>query len=225
MDTIPVTWIVLAVTAVEGIIWLAGMAVMARATRELRSRAREAVERFDIEEPTAAGTLMGEADVEGRPDELSERLAGLLAREGMGPFGPVKIVSCNDRELVFESSGSAHGSPGISAWGVRGGRFRFTSIGSRTRIEYAIGAPSGRVMIGLGWLFVVLGAAALGLGCWAMFAYVIPSPNPAIRSQAVQMVQVVHFLWPPFLFAFRARQPAPMIQARVSAMIHNLPYS
>ena len=77
----------------------------------------QAAERFDIEEPTAAGTLMGEADVEGRPEELSEKLAGLLAREGMGPFGPVKIVACNDRELVFESSGPAHGSPGISASG------------------------------------------------------------------------------------------------------------
>jgi hypothetical protein len=225
MDTIPIAWIVLTVTAIGVATWLAGLAVMARATRELRSRAREAVERFDIEEPTAAGTLMGEADVEGRPDDLSQKLAGLLAREGMGPFGPVMIVSCDDRELVFKSSGSPHGSPGLSAWGVRGGRFRFTSIGSRTRIEYAIEAPSGRVMVGFGWLFIVLGAAALGIGCWAMFAYVIPSPNPAVRSQAVQMVQVVHFLWPPFLFAFRARQPAAMIQARVSAMIHNLPYS
>jgi hypothetical protein len=58
-----------------------------------------------------------------------------------------------------------------------------------------------------------------------MFAYVVPSPNPGVRGQAVQMVQVCHLLWPPFLFTALSRQPARMIQARVSAMIHNLPYS
>jgi hypothetical protein len=54
---------------------------------------------------------------------------------------------------------------------------------------------------------------------------VIPSPNPSVRGQAIQMVQAVHLLWPPFLCAALARHPGRMIQARVSAMIHNLPYS
>jgi hypothetical protein len=222
MESDSSTWIVIALTAVGAVVWLAGLAVMARATRELRARAQEAAARFDIEERSAAGTLVGEGEVEGRPEELSEKLAGLLARDGMPPFGPIKIVACDRSELVFESAGL---NPGTAAGSIRGGRFRFSPAGSRTRIEYAIEAPSGHVLIAIGWLFIVLGLAALAAGCWIMFAYVIPSPNPGVRGQAVQMVQVCHLLWPPFLFAALSRQPARMIQARVSAMIHNLPYS
>ena len=85
--------------------------------------------------------------------------------------------------------------------------------------------PPGGVLIGFGWLFVVLGLAALVGGCWAMFAYVVPDPNPSVRGQAVQMVQIVHLLWPPFLFAALSRQPARWISARVDALVNNLPYS
>jgi hypothetical protein len=58
-----------------------------------------------------------------------------------------------------------------------------------------------------------------------MFSYVIPNPNPSVRGQAFQVVQVVHFLWPPFLFAALSRQPVRWISARVDALVTNLPYS
>jgi len=219
------TLIVIAIATVGAIAWLAGLSVMARATCDRRARAQEAAARFDIEDAASGATIVGEADVEGRPEELSEKLARLLARDGMGPLGPVKIVACDRTELVFEPAGAGTGSPGYTAAGAYRGRFRFTPKGSSTRIEYAIEAPSGRVLIALGWLFIALGCAALVGGCWAMFAYVLPSPNPNIRGQAFQMVQVVHFLWPPFLFATLARQPARWVTARVDALVNNLPYS
>ncbi len=214
--------IVIAIAAVGAIAWLAGLSVMARASRDRRARAEEAAERFEIAETAAAGTIVGEVEVEGRPEELSEKLARLMARDGMGPFGPVKIIACDRSELIFESAGP---SPGSAGAGTYRGRFRFSAKGTQTRVEYAIEAPAGRVLLAFGWLFVALGLAALIAGCWLMFAFVLPNPNPSVRGQAVQMVQVVHFLWPPFLFATLARQPARMIQARVSAMLHNLPYS
>jgi hypothetical protein len=147
METDPGTWIVIAITAVGAVVWLAGLAVMARATRELRARAQDAAARFDIEERSAAGTLVGEGEVDGRPEDLSEKLAGLLARDGIPPFGPVKIIACNRGELVFEAAGL---NPGTAAGSIRGGRFRFSPVGSRTRIEYAIEAQSGRVLLASG---------------------------------------------------------------------------
>jgi hypothetical protein len=215
--------VVIAIAAVGAVAWLAGASAMARATRDRRARAEEAAARFDVEDAEAAGTIVGESEVEGRPEEVSEKLARALAREGMGPLGPVKIVACDRTELVFEPA--AAGAPGSAPGGAYRGRFRFTPTGSRTRIAYAVEAPSGRVLIALGWLFVGLGLAALAGGCWAMFAFVLPSPNPGVRGQAIQMVQVVHFLWPPFLFAALARQPARIIAARVEALVNNLPYS
>ncbi len=146
-------------------------------------------------------------------------------RDGMPPFGPVKIVACDRRELVFETMQGSDGTGGDGGK-VRHGRFRFTPAGSRTRIEYAIEIPSGRVMLALGWLFIVLGLAALVAGCWLMFTYVVPSPNPQVRGQAFQIFQAIHFLWPPFLFASLARQPARIDPRRgCSALVHNLPYS
>ncbi len=219
MDANISTWVVIAIATVGAIAWLAGLSVMARATRAAVAD-EEAAARFAIEDP-ASGTIVGAADVEGRPEELSEKLARLLARDGMGPLGPVKIVACDHTELIFEPAGAGAAAPAEA----NRGRFRFTPKGSLTHIEYAIEARSGRVLIALGWLFVGLGLAALAGGCWAMFSFVLPSPNPNVRGQAIQMVQVVHFLWPPFLFAALARRPARWITARIDALVNNLPYS
>jgi hypothetical protein len=190
VDSNASTLIVIAITAVGAIAWMAGLQVMARATRDRRARAEEAAARFDIEDETAGATVVGEAEVQGTPEDLSAKLAGLLARDGMGPLGPAKILACDRSELIFEVRGASAGGPG----GVHRGRFRFTSTGSRTRVEYSIEAPSGRILIGMGWLCLLLSFAALVGGCWAMFTYVLPSPNPNVRGQAVQMVQVIHLL-------------------------------
>jgi hypothetical protein len=143
----------------------------------------------------------------------------------MGPLGPVKIVACDRAELVFEPAGAGTVGSGYPQMGVHRGRFRFVATGSRTRVEYAIAAPSGRFLIAFGWLFVAMGLAALVAGCWLMFTYVIPNPNPSVRGQAFQIVQVVHLLWPPFLFAALSRQPARWISARADALVTNLPYA
>ncbi len=224
MDTNAAAWIVIGLTSVGALIWLAGLAFLWRTTRDIRERDRSSAMRFEVEEPSGPGLLAGEAEVDGRPDDLSEKLAATLARDGLPPFGPVRILSCDSRRLDLETTGSVGSAGGIDGK-VRRGQFRFTTVGSRTRIDYAIEVPSGRVLLGIGWLFVVLGLAALIGGCWLMFAFVVSSPNPSARSQAFQMFQAVHLLWPPFLFATLARQPARMIEARVSALVHNLPYS
>lgn len=49
-----------------------------------------------------------------------------------------------------------------------------------------------------GWLVLeFLAILALGIFLWTAVA---PNSNPNIRGQAWQMVQIVHFLWPPFMF-------------------------
>jgi hypothetical protein len=216
---------VIAIATIGAVAWLAGLATMHRATQERRMRAQEAAERFDVEDQAAEGTIVGEAEVKGHPEELSAKLASLLAREGMGPLGPVKIVACDAREVAFEAAGSNLSAAGYGPAGFRRGRFRLASSGARTRVEYAIETSTGRVLIALGWLFVALGLVALVAGCWLEFSYVLPNPNPGVRTQAVQMVQTVHFLWPPFLFAYLSRQPARFLRTRIEALVNNLPYA
>jgi hypothetical protein len=41
---------------------------------------------------------------------------------------------------------------------------------------------------------------------------------------ALQMMQAIHFVWPPFLFAQLSRQPVKAIRSQFEALVNNLPY-
>jgi hypothetical protein len=209
--------VVIAITAIGAVAWLAGLAAMLRAGREWRESSLPTTERFDLEGDRPPGTIVGEAEVEGHPEELSAKLTGLLAREGMGPLGPVKILSSDRDEVTFEPAGP-------SPLGFRGGRIRLTPKGSRTRIDYALRAGSRGLLIG-GWVALALGLAALIAAPTLAFTVILTSPNPNVRGQCFQVVQMVHFLWPPFLFAHLSRQPARVFRGRIEGLIHNLPYT
>jgi hypothetical protein len=223
MDEETARTVVIAITAVGAVTWLAALTVMLRATRERRAGVSDATEQFDVEGTLPAGTIVGSADVAGQPDALSTKLAERLARDGLGFFGPVKIVTCNPREVSFEAAGTNLGAAGYAGSGFRRGRARFAGSGTRTRVDYAVEASSRGVLLALGWLFLALGLAALIAAPWLQFTYVVPNPN--LRAQAVQTLQMVHFLWPPFLFAFLSRQPARVLRAQMEALVNNLPYS
>jgi hypothetical protein len=53
---------------------------------------------------------------------------------------------------------------------------------------------------------------------------VLPSDNPAIRGQTAQVVQLVHFLWPPFLLTFQARRARSLATEYTLDLMSNLPY-
>ncbi len=213
-------WSVLvAITAVGAVVWLAALTTLLRASRSQAATAVEASERFEIEGKAASGAIVGAAEVDGDPEELSTRLAGTLARETFGPFGPIKVVASDRHQVVFEPTGA----PGI---GFRRGRVRLTPAGSRTKVEYAIETTSrGSILLGIGWLALGLGLAALIVAPWLAATYLLTSPNPAVRAQVVQVCQMAHFLWPPFLFAALSRQPSRMFRARMESLVHNLPYT
>jgi len=73
-------------------------------------------------------------------------------------------------------------------------------------------------------LIQLLGLVALGVGFWLIRTCVVTHPNPGVRAQAVQMVQAVHFLWPPFLCGALYRRGRSTIRNGFEVLIHNLPY-
>src|SRR5262245_22705324 len=111
--------VVIAIAAVGAVVWLTGLTFLLRATREREARAQEAAERFDVEGEAAQGMIFGKAEVEGQPEQLSSKLAGLLARDGLGPLGPIKIVGCDRREVAFEAAGPTFGPSGYATPGFR----------------------------------------------------------------------------------------------------------
>jgi hypothetical protein len=219
MDPEMATTVAVGIAAVGFVIWLFALQMMLRATRERRALSDDDhAQAFRAE--NAPGTIAGSAEVPGGPDELSAKLTEKLARDGLGFLGPIKITSADRTEVSFEALGNAPGAAGL-----RRGAVRFSAVGNKTRIEYCVDAGSGRVLLALGWVFVAIGLAALLIGLCLEFAFVINSPQAAVRGQAAQMIQAVHFIWPPFLFAQLSRQPIKVIKNQFEALINNLPYA
>jgi hypothetical protein len=214
--------IVLAAIAGIGFIaWLAGLQFLFSSARVGRN---DTAATGDFSEPPPDNWMVGSAEVDGQPAVLAKKAAALLVKQAPGPFGPIKIMEASDNRLAFERVGPAAGN--MQGQWLRRGEMRFTAIdGKRTRIDYAIERSPLRWLLWLGGLFLVLGLIALVVGAWLIATLVVPSPDPAVRSQAIQMVQAIHFLWPPFLMGGLYRRGIRSVRATFEALVHNLPYA
>jgi hypothetical protein len=86
------------------------------------------------------------------------------------------------------------------------------------------GSPRWPGLLWGGGVFLALGLLTLVGLFWFLYRYVATNPDPGIRWQTVQMIQAVHFLWPPFLFAHLYRRVGRAVRAGVDGLVHNLPY-
>ena len=166
--------------------------------------------------------IVGHAEVEGRGSLVGQGRLG--AGRGVRPLRVPKILQRTDESLRFEAAaGAVPATPAGQC--LRRGQLRFTPLGAdRTRIDYAVEVSAGRGLLWGGAAFVALGLVALVVGCWAIQTWAIPNPNPGIRGQTFQMFQVVHFLWPPFLFGGIYRMQRRAVRDGFDALVHNLPY-
>ncbi len=96
--------------------------------------------------------------------------------------------------------------------------------GGRTRVTFEARLGAVGVLLRVGWCIVIAGAAAIGIGGWAIATFVIASDDANVRAQAFQMFQVIHFLWTPFLLGGLARAFYRATGESLAAMIQNLPY-
>ena len=222
MTTETAQLVLAAIAGVGFIVWLAGLQFLFASARAGKT---ETPATSDLHEPLPENWMVGSAEVEGQRAALAKRAAGLLVKQGPSSFGPIKIVEANDDRVVFERVGPMAGNAQQGCW-LRRGEMRFLQQGrERTRIDYAVERAPLRWLLWLGGLFQILGLAALVVGSWLIMTLVIPSPDPRIRWQTIQMAQVVHFLWPPFLLAYLYRRAIRSVRATFEALVHNLPYA
>lgn len=143
---------------------------------------------------------IGEGTVPGEPPEVSRRLAELIvSRPLFAGAGFCRIVERGPDRLRVE---------GLPA-PTRGRGFRFDEAelelrrdGERTRVTYRVRAT--RILRLLRILLLVFGVGAGGLfvvgAPLLVWFLVLPSEEPAVRVQVLQTLQMVHGVWPPFLF-------------------------
>jgi hypothetical protein len=208
-------------TIVGVIVWLCALAFMAR-TSQLAKAAADPNLLMDM--PPTGNLMFGTAEVAGRPDDLAAKAAAFLAKQGPMALGPLKILEQSTDRVAFESMAGSMMPTGMRSL-FRRGELRFRSVASdRTEIIYAVEYPPRGALLVLGWLFVILGLAALIAGFLLIQNMVIDHPNPEVRWQSVQMVQTVHFLWPPFLFGGIYRRLRSHVRATMDGLVNNLPY-
>ncbi len=163
--------------------------------------------------------------VQGEASELLAKASALIARDSLSDFGAMKIVNQTPDSLELEKVPTAM-TRSVLARAFSRAKLQFTSMGGgQSQIDYAIELRPLRWMLIVGWVIQSLGFLALTVGCWALITFVATSPNPATRWQAIQMVQAVHFLWPPFFFAVVYSRGRKGTIGQFDAFVHNLPYA
>jgi hypothetical protein len=212
------------ITVVGAVVWLVGLQFLTASAKLRRAKQQEAPTEASFAGEGQEGWLTGSAEVEEKAKALATRAATVLATGNLNTLGPVKIVEKTDDHICFERVGEGVANQPAGQW-FRRGELRFTPLGSgRSRVEWVVEPADMRWLLWLGGLFQVAGLGALVAGCWAVYTYVVSSPDPAGRWQTLQMVQAVHFLWPPFLFGALYRRGARAVAAQFEALAHNLPY-
>ena len=103
--------------------------------------------------------------------------------------------------------------------------FTFRPSGGETAVTYRASlARLARFCRRGAAIFLVLGVVALVAASYLMLSIVVVHQKLPVRYQVFQTVQVVHFLWPPLLFAFiykRARRSASTL---FRTLLANLPH-
>jgi hypothetical protein len=224
MDPEIASVVLAAITTAGTVVWFVGLWFLIAS-----GRGRQPGEQPDAAEVVGVaecpeGWLCGSADLEGEARTLAARAAAVLAGSTLLTFGPVKILEKTDDHIRFERVGADLANQPPGQW-FRRGELRFAPLRSgRTHVAWAVEPANVRWLLWLGGLFQVLGLVALVVGCWALATFVAWSPDPAVRWQTVQMVQAVHFLWPPFLFGALYRRGSRSVAAQFEALVQNLPY-
>lgn len=202
--------ILFTVAAVATVIWVFGLWFLVSSAR--MGIPEPSTDHFGQIEQVPKHAILGSVEVDGQPNVLVEKLGVLLVRQAPSS---VKIVEKTRDRLAFELIAPMRG-----AMLPQRGQLYFTSLGSgRSRIDYAIELPFLRWLLRLGGLFLALGLIALVVGGWVIYEYCLPSPEAAIRTQAIQIAQVAHFLWPPFLFGGLYRQKRRLMKEGLETLL------
>jgi hypothetical protein len=237
MDSSTAELVLYGITAVSVVVWMAGLRFL---LSSLCGRKKTVEGLADPAEQARANLAYGSVEVECSASELSSRAAALLAAKSMliCERTDEKIVFETPKEFVAEGAACEPMTPSFPAsvnqLGMQKrtgrlpsihGQLHFTPLSSgKTRVDYAIAVPRVRLFLILGYVFEALGILAIITGFSVIYFFVIPSPDTAVRWQTLQMIQVIHFLWPPFLFAYIYRKSASIIRVQFDTFIHNLPF-
>jgi len=203
------------ICVVAAVVWLTGLWFLLSSFRSGSPASGQMEEDFGSGESPSKDWARGRVEIEAPIQGLADKAAAALVKLSSGA---ISVSDKTQDRLSFKRVG-----PPMAGLPERG-EIQLSSLGSnRTQADYAI---EQRGYVGLLWggaIFQALGLIALVAGGWAVYEYCVLSPNPELRAQSLQMIQICHFLWPPFLFGglYRARRRIQVNQ--MWFLLRNLP--
>lgn len=163
----------------------------------------------DVSTADALGTLArslaaGHLGIHARVGKVSDRFLEALLRPTTAPTGDGGWPATAAARLECLATGGLSGN---------------------ARVRYSLdSAPLGARYARLMKVTLMLGLIAIAAAAFVFPSFVIPCEIPAVRWQVVQVVQLSHFLWPPFLLAYLGRRARHIVQERSLDLLHNLPH-
>ncbi len=214
METETARLIEILITAGGLILWATGLGFTVRTLREPPAPDPDNPGHHLAQPPNM---LAGRVETQGRPDEILPRLIEVFSNKLTGG-GRFELIERGKNFFEYSTAGGI--GPHFSS-----GRIELRPLGSdRTEAYYRVrlaGAAAGRI---LAWVFLALGIGAIAFGAWIILTQVVEHPDPSVRGQVFQGFQILHFLWPPFLFAGRHRRLRKFARAQIESAIHNSQY-
>lgn len=225
MSTETAQLIIIGIAGVALVVWIISVIVVRNATKWKRPAEVMGSESEQNTEVVSEDMYARSVVIEGDSRDLLERATAQIVREALSPFGTLKIVNKTSDTIEFEQIGGNFAAQQMQRWFKRA-KLQFTSMGgNQTQVEYALELSSYRWMLVLAMIFQILGIIAIGIGAWLLLTYVATDVRPGVRGQSFQMIQCVHFLWPPFLFGMLYSRGRKAVVGQFDAFVHNLPYA
>lgn len=133
--------------------------------------------------------LRGEAEVTAAPQAVLAAIGkGLTTAKGPEWLG-CAVETANDREVRWKKS----------TFPRHEGRAAATGSARKSKVTWEVTAGTG--FLSVAKVIVLVGGLVTGGLYYALWTFAVASEDPGHRAQVIQMVQAIHFLWPPFLFA------------------------
>jgi hypothetical protein len=151
-----------------------------------------------------------------RIERLEARLAGKTPAEAVKSIIDGVLPSGGMARLTRPSEHALH----ISQLGVEidvraqqaGGQTLVTADVNDSKLARKLQIPLA-ILVTLVMPVVVAGVPA------ALWLLVAPSPTPAVRWQSIQVLQIAHILWPPFLLYMLWKKQREMVLSTVSNLL------
>ena len=170
--------------------------------------------------------VAGKVSVGRPPAETSKLLTDRLTTAGR-PGYDCRIMEATPERVRFEMtsalpSGRNQTSAGSAVSVVD---MRLTSSPNGTDISYTLDlGRTRRKFAAISLCINILGFAAVTVLPYMLYTRIASSENPNVRQQALQVMQMVHPLWPPFLIMGIYRSLERSIARYLETLLANLQY-